>query len=174
TLDRWLLGGQISACRLVASAFRDLRVGDWVIDSRSWRPNYATGQRGGPRLAQVVSVREVNPAWLEVVLVDGGPAAVPLGQPTLGTLTVDSAGVVSVPVAAVPTGGEAAVYYAVSATQPPSDSPLWTFLGRTAMPATLTTPGLPAGATAWVRARGEAAGRLPSTYTTPVSIAIPS
>src|SRR5690606_31576110 len=70
--------------------------------------------------------------------------------------------------------GEAAVYYAVSTTLPPTDSPLWTFLGRTAMPATLTTPALPAGATVWVRARGEAAGRRPSAYTTPVSIAIPA
>src|SRR5690606_9445901 len=159
TLDRWLFGGQVSTCRILAAAFPGLRVGDWVIDSRSWRPNYATGQRGGPRLAQVMSVRELNPAWLEVTLVDAGPAEQPVQPPTLGTLSVTDDGVVSVPVTAVPAGGEAAVYYAVSATQPPSDSPLWTFLGRLSAPGTIQTPPLPAGVTVWVRARGEAAGR---------------
>src|SRR5690606_2916462 len=174
TLDRWLLGGQISACRPMASAFPGLRVGDCAVYSPSWRPHFATRQRRGPRLAQVLSIREVHPAWLEVMLVGGGPAAAPLGQPTLGALSVNDDGVVSVPVTAVPAGGEAAVYYAVSATQPPSDSPIWTFLGRLSAPGTIQTPPLSAGSTVWIRARGEAHGRLPSPYTIPISIVVPS
>src|SRR5690606_20088136 len=146
----------------------------WVIDARSWRPNYRTHQRGGQTLAQVMAIRAADPAWLDVTLVDAGPAEQPVQPPTLGTLSVDDDGVVSVPVTAVPVDGEAAVYYAISATQPAPDSGLWTFLGRLSAPGTLQTPPLPAGVTVWVRARGEALGRRPSQYTTPVSIAIPS
>src|SRR5690606_9744771 len=146
----------------------------WVIDARSWRPNYRTRQRGGQTLAQIMAIRSVDPAWLDVTLVDAGPAEQPVQPPTLGTLAVDDDGVVSVPVTAVPVDGEAAVYYAISATQPAPDSGLWTFLGRLSAPGTLQTPPLPAGVTVWVRARGEAAGRRPSPYTVPISIVVPS
>jgi len=88
-------------------------------------------------------------------------------------LSVDTLGVLSVPITALGTG-EARVDYAVAASEPAADSELWTFLDRvSALPATLTTPELPAGGTAWVRARGEESGRRPSAYTTAVSVAIP-
>src|SRR5690606_36111878 len=114
TLDRWLFGGQVSSCRIRAADYPGLRVGDWVIDARSWRPDYRTRQRGGQTLAQVMAIRSVDPAWLDVTLVDAGPAEQPVQPPTLGTLSVNDDGIVSVPVTAVPTGSEAAVYYAIS------------------------------------------------------------
>ncbi len=173
-LDRFGLGGVTSFVKLRAADFPTLKAGDWVLDARSWRPNYQTGDRGGNALAQVVSLRKSNPAWYEARLIDAGPADMPLGQPTLGAVTVSADGVVSVPVTALPAGGEARVDYAISTTLPVVTSPLWTFLGRTAAAQTLTSPALPAGLTVWTHARGEQVGRRPSAWTNAVSIATPA
>lgn len=173
--DRLVLGGQyfvLEGRRSVADV-EGLREGAWVTTSASWMPDYLSGERGLSRLAQIVSRRPRNAAWVEFVLLDAGSAAAPHTQPTLGTLTVDAAGVVSIPVSALGTG-EARVDYAVASTEPAANSELWTFLDRVAaLPETLVTPELPAGGTAWVRTRGEEAGRRPSAYTSAVSIAIP-
>src|SRR5690606_25189461 len=108
-----------------------IRVGDWVIDARSWAPNYATGERGRNHLAQVVSVRDLSPAWREMRLVDAAPYDSPLAQPTLGTPVADADGVVAVPVEEIPGGAEARVDFALAADAPAVASGLWTHLGRT-------------------------------------------
>src|SRR5690606_12042836 len=53
-LDRWVFGGQVSFARVMRSALPDLRPGQWVIDRRSWRPNYRELKRGGASLAQIM------------------------------------------------------------------------------------------------------------------------
>lgn len=169
-IDRFAYGGVSSMVRLQASAFPDLAPGDWVLDARSWRPNYQTGTRGGNALAQVVSLRRLNPAWYEARLIDAGPADQPLDQPTLGTVSAAEDGTVSVPVTAVPDGGEARVDYAISATLPATDSPLWRFLGRTATPETLKSIPLPADVTVWIRARSEGIARRRSAWTNAVTV----
>lgn len=176
-LDRFPLGGQYFRLDISRddSDAEGLREGDWVTVGVSWMPDYLSGERGASRLAQVVSRMNLNAAWGALTLIDAGSAAAPLGQPTLGTVTADAAGVVSVPVTALASGDpDARVEYAVNATEPSANSELWTFLDRVgSVPTTLTTPPLPAGGTAWVRTRSEDVGRRPSTYTTPVSVAIP-
>ncbi|HEX7240640.1 MAG TPA: hypothetical protein VF263_10255, partial [Longimicrobiaceae bacterium] len=171
-LDRFLYGAQRISARCRRSATVGLRVGDWVLVALSWLPEYGTGRRGSNRLAQVVAVKDLNPAWRELTLVDAGPANQPLAASTLGTLTASAEGVVTIPVASVPAGGEAAVSYAVSPTLPDNTSGAWRFLDRTAVTATLETPPLPAGSTVWVRTRGEAPGRRPSAYSNPVAITL--
>lgn len=172
-IDRFAYGGVSSAAQISASEFSALRAGDWVLDARSWRPNYATGKRGGNTFGQVVSIRKLNPAWWEVHLVDAGPEDQPIDQPTLGTVTAAADGIVSVPVDTVPEGGEARVDYALSSTVPATDSPLWTFLDRTESAATLKSPPQPAGSTFWIRSRGEGIARRPSAWTNAVSVVIP-
>jgi hypothetical protein len=171
-LDRFRFGGQYITARRMRSA-GELKPGAWCLVSLSWLPDYKTRKRGMDRLAQVVTARNVG-AWREYRLVDAGPANQPLAQPTLGTPTASADGLVSVPVTMLPVGGEARVDVAISDTLPATDSPLWTFLGRTAALATLTTSPQLEGGIAWVRARGEAPGRLRSALTTPVSVAIPA
>ncbi len=172
-LDRFLFGAQRISARCRRSATIGLRVGDWVLVALSWLPEYGTGRRGSNRLAQVVAVKDLNPAWRELSLVDAGPANQPLTSSALGALTVSAEGVVGVPVTLIPAGGEAAVSYALSPTLPGNTSGDWRFLERTAVTATLETPPLPAGSTVWVRTRGEAPGRRPSAWTNPVSISLP-
>lgn len=174
-LDRFAYGGQTDFVRVMRSDpdMAAVRVGDWLVDGRSWSPNYATGERGRNHLVQVVSIRDVNPAWREMRLIDAAPYANPVGQPTRGTVTASADGVVSVPITAIPAGAEARVDYAVSATVPLASSGLWTFVGRTATTGTLATPAVPAGSTVWIRARGEQIGRRASAWTTPVSVTVP-
>lgn len=168
-LLRYLYGGQSSFVRVRRSEV-PVRVGDWVLDARSWAPNYSTGRRGRNHLAQVVAVRDINPAWRELRLIDAAPHANPVAQPTIGTPTEDAPGVVAIPVLTVPTDAEARVDYAVSPTLPETRSGLWTQAGRTRTPATVRTPVLPTGSIVWVRARGEQVGRRPSAWTVPVSV----
>jgi len=171
TIDRRAFGGQSSFVRVIRSAEIDaLKVGDWVVDARSWGPNYDTQTRGRNHLAEIVSIRDLNDAWREMRLLDAAPYANPIGQPTLGTVSIDSEGIISVEVDAVPTGGDARVDFAISETEPDTGSGLWAFLGRTSEVATLTGPPIPAGMTAWVRSRGEKAGRRSSAWTTAVSV----
>lgn len=173
-LDRFVLGGQhffVRAMRTDASV-EAAKVGDWAIEATSWKPDYGTRKRGANRLAQIVSRKNVSPAWAEFGLIDAGPANQPLSQPTLGALS-QSGGTISVPVTAIPSDGEAAVYYAISTVLPANTSGLWTYADRILAPATITLPAVPAGAVVWVRARSEGPGRRPSAYTNAVSITLP-
>jgi hypothetical protein len=173
-IDRCAYGTQASFVRVRrdATGIADLREMDWVLDARSWRPNYTSGDRGGNHIAQIVSIKDISPVWREMRIVDAAPYANPIGQPTLGTVVGDAAGVVSVPISAVPAGGQARVDYAVSPTVPDTTSSLWTFLGRTVELTTLQSPPLEAATTVWIRARGEKEGRRPSAWTTPVSVVL--
>lgn len=173
--DRFVLGGQYFRTQIDRSDsdVEGLKGGSWVTASMSWMPDYLSGERGLARLGQVVGRRNLNAAWAELVLIDAGSASAPLGAPTLGTVTANAAGVVSIPVTALATGSEARIDYAVSTLEPAAGSELWTFLGRvSSVPTTLTTPSVPQGATVWVRHRGEAPGRRPSAYGTAVSVTV--
>lgn len=165
-IDRFAYGGQES---WLETSEPGINVGDWVLDERSWRPNYLSGERGGSTLAQVVSVRQLNEAWSAVKLVDASPYDQPLLPPTLGALS-ESGGVVTVPVTAIPAGAEAAVEYAVSATEPAANSGLWTFADRIDAVGNVQTPELPGNVKVWVRARSEAEGRIPSGWVSGGSI----
>jgi hypothetical protein len=170
--DRFALGGQtfvVMADRTLPDV-EDLNVGDWVVVTTTWTPDYQTGERGGNRLGQIVARRDQSPIRCELVIQDAGPDAQPLIAPTLGTLTQTGLGEVQVPIATVPSGAVARVDYAISTTQPAIGSSLWTFAGRAAATETVTTPQLPSGKKVWIRARSEGVGRRPSGYTTPVQI----
>lgn len=173
-LDRFVYGAQQVRARTRRSATASLRVGDWVFVNLSWLPDYRTGLRGGARLAQVTAVKDLDPAWRELTLVDAGPAnqGHPL-FPTLGTLAALESGAVQVPVLEIPGGGEARVEYAVADAVPPADAGVWLPLERTPVPAPLETPPLPPGVRVWVRARTEGPGTRPSPYTTPRSVLLP-
>ncbi len=176
--DRFALGAQYFDLfgDRADSDIEALKTGDWCLVNVSWMPDYVSGERGLARLAQVVSRRNVDGAWTALGLIDAGSDAAPFATPTLGTVTVDAAGVVSVPVTALAAGSECRVDYAVSASEPAAGSELWSFLGPrvTSTPTTLTTPPAPPNINVWVRARSEGVGRRPSAYTTAVSVATPS
>lgn len=173
--DRYLFGGQIFGlpCRR-AGLPNGLREGAWVLVAASFLPEYSTKRRGANRLCQIVTLRPVDPALVELTLEDAGPAHQPVGQPILGTVTATADGVISVPIIAPPERAHARVDYAISPTEPDPASPLWVFLDRTPVVTTLYSPALPAGATVWIRARGEKEGRRPSAWTNPTSILIPA
>ena len=175
--DRFALGGQYFSlhCDRSDSDVEGLIVGSWVTVSVSWMPDYATAERNLNRLAQVIGRRNLDGAWLALTLIDAGTANAPLAGPTLGTVTADAAGVVSVPVTALGAGAEARVDYAINTLEPAAGSELWTFLGRVdSVPTTLTTPQITPDSTVWVRARSEAIGRRPSVYTAAVSVVVAS
>ncbi len=175
--DRFALGGQYF--RLEGDRgdtdVEGLIPGTWVTVSVSWMPDYGAGERNLNRLAQVISRRDVSGAWTSLTLIDTGTVNAPLAGPTLGTVTVNAEGVVSIPVSALGAGGEARVDYAMSTLEPAANDEEWTFLGRVAsVPTTLTTPPVPQGAVVWVRARSENQGRRPSAYTTAVTVTAPA
>ncbi|MDK1102503.1 MAG: hypothetical protein QGD93_02600 [Actinomycetota bacterium] len=173
--DRFALGGQYFSlhCDRSDSDVEGLKVGSWVTVSVSWMPDYESAVRNLNRLAQVIGRRNLNGAWRALTLIDAGTVNAPLAGPTLGTVTADAAGVVSIPVTALGAGAEARVDYAISTPEPSAGSELWTFLGRVdAVPTTLTTPQITPNSTVWVRARSENIGRRPSVYTTAVSVVV--
>jgi hypothetical protein len=178
-LDRFVLGGQ----HVTATTTEPLEVGDWALVQLAPLPDYRTLRRSlaadgvnvTERLAQVVSVSRPNPAWRELGLVDAGAVNTPALAPTLGALSSSAAGIVSVPVTAVPAGTTAEVQYAVVAAggaAPATASGDWLPAGRTDAVATLTTPALPAGMKVWIRARGVVTGERSSLYTVPVAITL--
>ncbi len=173
--DRFALGGQYFSLHADRSDtdFDGLLVGSWVTVAVSWMPDYGTGKRGLNRLAQVIGRRNLSGAWTALTLIDAGTAQAPLAGPTLGSVTADAAGVVSVPVTALGAGAEARVDYAISTLEPAAGATEWTFLGRvTSVPTTLTTPQVRPDTKVWVRARSENIGRRPSVYTTAVSVTV--
>jgi hypothetical protein len=178
-LDRFVLGGQ----HVTATTTEPLEAGDWALVKLAPLPDYRTLRRSlaadgvnvTERLAQVVSVSRPNPAWRELGLVDAGAVNTPALAPTLGALSASAAGIVSIPVTAVPAGTTAEVQYAVVAAggaAPATASGDWLPVGRTAAVATLATPALPAGRKVWVRARGVVTGERSSLYTVPVAITL--
>jgi hypothetical protein len=172
--DRFAVGGQVLYARAdrTEAAVDALQVGDWAIISTTWTPDYQARKRGGNRLGQIISRRDISTTRVEFTLIDAGPDAQPLNQPTIGTLSQSASQRVVIPIATVPTGAVARVDYAISSSQPSASSGLWTFAGRGAASTSVATPTLPSGRTVWIRARSEAVGRRPSSYTNPVSIAI--
>ena len=173
--DRFALGGQYFSLlgdRTDADV-EGLVVGSWVTVSVSWMPDYGSGERNLNRLAQVIGRRNINGAWTLLSLIDAGTAQAPLAGPTLGAVTADAAGVVSIPVTGLGAGAEARVDYAVSTLEPAAGAEEWTFLGRvSSVPTTLTTRQIRPDSTVWVRARSENVGRRPSVYTSAVSVAV--
>jgi len=174
TLDRYRYGSQrfIVVCR--RSDVTTVGIGAWCIVSATWLPNYGTGERGANRLAQIIRVSDIDPSWKEFVLVDAGPHAQPIGQPTLGTPVANTDGTIDIPVNSLPSGGECRIDCAVNATEPAADSGLWIFMARVDQTGTVTTPPFPDSVKVWIRARGEAIGRRRSAWTTAVSVDIPT
>lgn len=176
--DRFGLGGQYFKLKGMRSDtdVEALVVGSWVTVSVSWMPDYNTLTRGLSRMAQVVGRRNLNAAWCSLTLVDAGSANVPMAAPTIGSLTSDAAGVITIPVNALGSGAAAEVQYAINAagvaTEPAADSRLWTHLIRVEATGDVTTPPVPAGRTIWTRARGEQVGRRPSAWTTADDITV--
>ena len=168
--DRFAQGGQYFAMHGLRSDsdIEGLVAGSWVAVGVSWMPDYLSGERGLARLAQITSRRNIDAAWTSFTMIDAGSANAPLAVPILGTLTVDTAGVVSIPIFDLgDVGSEVRIDYAVNDTEPAAGSALWTFLGRfdaTVAPPGVTTPPLPAGEKCWIRGRAELEGRRPSIY----------
>lgn len=148
----------------------DLQIGQWVIASIPWEPNYGSGTRGLLRVMQIVHLGDPDIAHRSIVLQDGGPADCTDLAPTLGYLSTEEDTRVLVPVDEfppdAPEGYKGRVDYAISPTEPAASSGLWTFLGRAEEPGVvLVTEDLPSGSSVWVRARGESPGCRPSAWT---------
>jgi hypothetical protein len=173
-LDRLLYGGQrITDLEVLRSAHAHLRVGDWFEVAIGRLPDYRDRTRGTFRLAQVVRRTPLDFHWWSVDLLDAGAVNTPLLPPTIGAITTDAAGAVTVPIATTPTDAAARVDYAVSASEPAAGSGLWTYAGRAAAGADVVTPQLPAGADVWIRYRSERSGYRPSEWSVAPSTATP-
>jgi hypothetical protein len=168
--DRFLYGTTLYPMRTFRSQTGDLVEGDWVEVGVSYLPDYIQGTRGMNRVAQVVGIEDIDPVTRTLMLEDGGDALAPLAQPTVGVAVENAEGGVTLPITAVVAGAEALMEFAISATQPPHDSNLWTPAGRTSVAASMKTPALPSGASVWVGARSYAPGRRPSLRTTPQQV----
>ncbi|HET6762524.1 MAG TPA: hypothetical protein VFH27_02605, partial [Longimicrobiaceae bacterium] len=112
-LDRFVFGAQSITAKCTRASTHALRVGDWVIAGMSWLPDYGSGRRGSNRLAQVVSIKDLDPAWREVRLVDAGPRMQPVPMPTPVVLDPDDTGAIPVQVLGIEAGTEAVVEFAV-------------------------------------------------------------
>ncbi len=168
--DRYEYGGQriTATCRRSDPDIEALKIGDWTLVSLSWLPDLQSGIRGGSRLAQVISLKDVNRGWRQLELVDAGPDNQPCLQPTISNLREEE-GQLLVDVNP-PAGVDARVDYAISPTLPETRAGVWTMLQRTSVQQTLVGPMLPPGQIVWVRARGEARGRRPSAWTAALSL----
>ena len=125
--DRFAQGGQYFAVHGDRSDanIEALKAGSWVSPQLSWMPDYLSGERGLSRLAQITSRRNISAAWTSFTMIDAGSANAPLFLPTIGTLTVNTAGVVFVPITNLGGAGqEVRVEYAVKDTEPAADSEL--------------------------------------------------
>jgi len=177
--DRLVLGGQVFRVRGMRSDadVESLVCGSWAECGFSWMPDYNAGVRGLSRLAQVIGRRNIDAAWCSLTLIDAGSANAPVSAPTLGSISIDAAGILSVPVSALGSGADARIEYAVLAdgdtAEPAATSSLWSHLERVDATGTVTSPPVPPGRTVWVRARGELAGRRPSAWTTAVDEVAP-
>ena len=172
--DRFLKGAQrINAyCRRSAAGIQDAQEGAWCQVSISWLPEFGTGRRGTNRLMQIVKIREDSQAFRGFELLDAGPFAQPTAQPTLGVITVDADGYVTIPVTAVPVGGFARIDFALDAAQPATDSGLWQFGGRRDTVGNIVLGPFQSNTTIWYRARGEKEGTRRSAWTNAASIVV--
>lgn len=173
--DRFALGGQYFSLHgdRTDGDVEGLIVGSWVTVTVSWMPDYGSGERNLNRLAQVIGRRNLSGAWTALSLIDAGTVNAPLAGPTLGGISADAAGVVSVPVTGLGAGAECRVDFAVATNEPAAGAKEWTFLGRvSSVPTTLTTRQITPDSKVWVRARSENVGRRPSVYTDAVSVVI--
>jgi hypothetical protein len=148
--------------------------GDWCQLNQTWLPEYSTRLRGASRIAQIVSVNDIDPAWRRFIVETGGAVFAVFIPPVFGPLSVDAAGILSIPVTSIPAGGEAHVQVAFALSAPAADSNKWMTVGRVPAPQTITTQPIPIGLNAHVRARTEAAGRRPSNWTAVQSIVPPA
>lgn len=173
--DRFALGGQYFSLLSDRSDpdVEALREGAFVTVSVSWMPDYVAGERNLSRLAQVISRRNRDAAWTRLSLVDAGSDNAPLAPPTLGTITSTAAGVVSIPIATVPSGSEGRVDIAIQTLEPDEDSEVWEFLDRAGV-STITTPILDSASVVWVRARSEETGERPSAWIAAVNHTVPT
>ena len=177
--NRYLRGGKPIVAEAARSSSKDWPTGSYIIVGVSWLPDLATGLRGMNRVAQIVGRTPIDNAWETLDLVDAGDSVTHVTLPAVGTLTVDSDGIVSIPVtfAGTSEGGVpvtfAVVEYAINDTEPGATSELWQRLGRSNGNKTFRTQPIRGGEIVWVRARGEGVNRISSAWTNSKSIAIP-
>lgn len=173
-LTRFAQGAPLCNVTAMASSpgVSDAVAGDWVVLNLSWLPDYKTRKRGCLRLMQIASVKKTSPITRDFLLVDAGAYTAAMTCPTVGNIQQYTDGRVSVDVTALPADTIARLEFAIGATQPPDTSGAWLLMGRTNATGTFfSTPQAP-GTTVWVRWRGEAAGRQPSTWCGALSIVI--
>lgn len=91
--------------------------------------------------------------------------ATPSEDNTRRCVTVSSANWLAVP----PPDYRVRVEYAVSSSEPATNSGLWTVAGFLTAAGTICTPSLPTGATVWTRVIAESSAAPPSTPSTPAS-----
>lgn len=131
-------------------------VGDFVLVEVEVLPNQATHTRAGTRLMQVVNKYAVGMLW-EMELLDSGVNTAMLA-PTVGTPTSPNRAEVEVDITTAQRAMIQVEYAAteVGATQPNSDSQLWTYAQQSIIDATtesIVISGLPEGRKIWIRAR---------------------
>lgn len=87
--NRFSFGAQKIECTVArANAnIRGLKMGDWVSIASSHLPDYLTGIRGINRIAQIISIQDLDPNQRTFVLLDGGPNSAPLAAPVVGGRT---------------------------------------------------------------------------------------
>lgn len=172
--DRFLMGGQHFVVRALRDSTDVVAPGQWCIVACSWMPDYATGERGANRLAQVVRVMPLDSTAYELELIDAGPDNQPLLQPTLNAASavVLPDGSVTFNVTAIPAGVEARIDFNLSDTLPSSNDAGWTYATRITSPGPVIIPPQPSGGTIWIRGRGESPGQRPSAWTVPFSVVI--
>jgi hypothetical protein len=171
-IDRFRYGGQhiiVKGARRSDTGVAALKVGDWVICGFAHLPDYGTHIRGMSRLAQVISLNDTDPISRDMELVDSGPSGAPLSIPTINSVTPTGQFIV-VNVTAV-AGADAAIEYAISASQPASGSPLWQRAARGGT-GNYSLPILPVGVDVWVRARSEGIGKRPSAWAAAVNVSL--
>lgn len=171
--DRYGFGDQRVRCKALRSDsdVAGAKAGDWLLAGMSWLPDLAWATLGMDRIMQITRVKEVDAVWREFELSDAGPNVAPVGQPTVGVIAADGL-FIDVPITAVPADVTARVEFAVNATLPSVRSGLWQYGGSLTAAATVRIGPFSAGQTVWVRVRGEAQGRIRSTWTAAQSLVL--
>jgi hypothetical protein len=125
-LRRFTFGAQVCEVEVLLDATTEAALeGDWCVLAASWLPDYVSKQRGMSRLMQITKVSRIAPHKRGFSLLDAGPYDVPVGVPTVGTITENADRSVSVEITGVPAGGKVEVQYALGATVPPATSGAW-------------------------------------------------
>ena len=147
-----------------------LKPGQWVSVDLPWIPNYATGQRGGALVAQVLALQD-SQYWARSLglVLSGFTSLDQLAQPVVDSVVLNGSDQLDVTISSIPAGAHVIVEYALSDTQPGDNWPWWRTLGESpddTVPVILTSGILPSGESLnfWVRARSEETGRIASTW----------